>query len=577
MDERTSVDQSQGKLIKQLPRWLAWIDKVFPISDFILPIRSWGATSEIIISIIIASFFINLLGLVFPLTLLQLYDRIIPNQSVSTLFWLVVLVLFTVIIAGILRIMRSYIGAWADAKFEHIIGYEAFERILKSDLTKYEKEGSGRQLKRMNTLNLLRDFYAGQAIVTLIDLPFVVIFLAIIGYVGGSIVIVPFLMILAALVSTFHNTDKLQKILKDRQDQDDRRLNFVVEMISKIHTVKSNTMEAQMQRRYERLQKSSSLFDYKIALRGSYLMTDGFTIAQLTIAAVVAYGSILVFNGYMTLGALAACTLLAGRCLQPVNALISVWNRLQTIKVAREEFNKIFEMAPEQTGTLVKKIEGEIEFKNVSFQYSNDSPPLLKDFSLKVEPKETICITGEGIVGKSTLLWMILGFINPTKGQVLIDQEAVSKYDIENLRRQIGYLPQNAVLFQGTILENLTMFNDDLDQQAMKLAAAVGLHDIVEHLPDGYDTKVANQTTESIPRGVAQRIAIARSLIHNPPIILFDEANISLDMGGDKKVRELLENLNGKHTIILISHRPSIMNIAKRRYTLEDGHLRLIQ
>jgi ATP-binding cassette subfamily C protein LapB len=557
-------------------RFRSWIDKYIPLSDFALPVRAWDSNQHIIASIVIASLFINALALVFPLVLLQMYDRIIPNQSVSTLFWLVFLVLLTVILSGILRVMRSYVGAWADAKFEHIIGTEAFEQILKSDLSVYEKEGSGRQLKRMNSLNMLRDFYSGQALVILIDIPFILIFLLLIVYIGGALVIVPILMIVFALWSTLHNTEKLQTILKERQDHDDRRLNFIVEMITRIHTIKSNTMEAQMQRRYERLQKASSLFDYQTALRGSYLLTDGFTLSQLTIVLVAAYGSIMVFNGHITLGALAACTLLAGRCLQPINSLISVWSRLQSIKVAREELNKVFEMPIETGGNLVKKIKGELEFENVSFSYGENNSLLIKNFNLKIHPKEAVCISGEGLSGKSTLMWMILGFIKPTKGRVLIDGEPVSEYDLTSLRTQIGYMPHNGVLFQGTILENLTMFDDKLENEAIQAAEAVGLSAIVEHLPDGYDTYVGNQAAQAIARGVAQRIIIARALIHNPQIILFDEANISLDMDGDKKIRELLEKLSQDRTILMISHRPSIIKIAKKHYLLQAGSLRLL-
>ena len=219
------------------------IEKIINFTNFALPIKTWHSTREIVTSILLASFLINLLSLVFPLTLLQVYDRIIPNQSVSTLVWLVIAVFIAITLTALLRVLRSYVGAWADAKFEHIVGCKAFNTIMQCSLSEYEGEGTGKHLKRINALNTMRDFYAGQAMVSLVDVPFVVIFLLLIGYIAGWLVLVPIAMISLLLFATFMSSDKMRKLLLARQDHDNRRLNFIVETLSKIHTIKSNHAE----------------------------------------------------------------------------------------------------------------------------------------------------------------------------------------------------------------------------------------------------------------------------------------------------------------------------------------------
>lgn len=547
--------------------------------NFGLPLQAWKNTQEIVYSIIFATLAINILALIFPLTLLQIYDRIIPNQSMTTLIWLAVAVIISLILGAFLKVVRTYVGAWADARFEHVVGCRAFDKILNCNLSEYEKEGSGRHLKRISALNMLKNFYVGQALVSIVDIPFIFIFLILIAYIGTWIVFVPIAVIFLVFYVTFSNTTLFQTLLEERQDHDDRRLNFIVETISKVHTIKSNTMEAQMLRRFERLQKYSSFYDYKMTQHSAHLMSDSVSLSQLTIVMVVAIGSTMVFNGALSVGGLAACTLLAGRCLQPVNMIISMWSRLQAIKVAHEEISKVLSMESELKDDLkkVENIKGKIVFDKIYFRHEEEQSFLLKDFNLTIMPNETISISGEGVSGKTTILWMILKLVKPQSGKIFIDDQDIQTLDPVSLRRFISYMPQQAVLFQGTLLENLTLFEEQYETRAKQLCEKVGLLSFIEHFPDGYDTKIGTQSAEALPRGIMQRVVIVRSLIYDPKIILFDEANTTVDMEGDKKIRELLQNLSKNHTIIIVSHRPSIVALAQKQYVIEDGKLRLTE
>lgn len=555
-------------------RFRQWVEA----SGFLLLLDAWKNNKDVIMSVLLASFVINVLGLVFPLTLLQVYDRIIPHQSYGTLIWLTIIVAVALLLAAVLKVIRAYVGAWADAKFEHKLGCDAFSSLLNCKLSLYEREGSGRHLKRLTSLNSLKQFYAGQALISVIDVPFIFVYLGLIAYIGGLLVIIPIIIIISAFITTLNNTDALLKKLKERQDHDERRLNFIVETLSKIHTIKSTTMEAQMLRRYERLQKSSSFFDFKITQGSSALVSDSIVFSQSTVALIAAWGSVQVFNGSLTVGILAACILLAGQCLQPVNSLLSMWGRLQSIKLAHEELNKILTMVPENEGDFkeLKEVQGKIRFENVSLKASNDDYFILKDIDLTIDANETISITGEGLSGKSTLISLLLKLQDPTQGRILIDDNDIAEIDPHSLRAAIGFMPEQAILFKGTILDNMTMFQEEYETRARNLARETGLARFIEQFPDGYDTKVGGQAAEVLPRGLIQHIVIIRALVRDPKIILFDEADTTIDMEGDKNIIGLLKLLKNNRTMILVSHRPSVTAIAHRQFVMEKGHLRLL-
>ncbi|MCB1827931.1 MAG: hypothetical protein KDH94_05840, partial [Coxiellaceae bacterium] len=357
------------------------LHQLVDVADFALPLRAWNATGNVLLSILFASLLINILSLAFPLALLQIYDRIIPNVAINTLIVLATGVFIALLLEAVLKVTRNYVGAWADAKFEHIIGCQGFKRLMDASLMEIESEGAGVHVKRLNALNTLRDFYAGQAITSLIDLPFVIVLLALIAYIAGWLVFVPILMLSLFLYLAVKNSKKLKEILDARRDEDDRRMNYIIETLSNIHTVKSISMEAQMQRRYERLQRSSSVHDHNVSMESAKATGMGMSLSQLTLIAVVAFGSLLVMKGHLTIGGLAACTLLSGRCLQPINTVVGLWTRMQSIKIAREDLDKLLSMPIEDKATLpnMPTLKGEIELRNVSFQYPGSDAPLFEN------------------------------------------------------------------------------------------------------------------------------------------------------------------------------------------------------
>lgn len=559
--------------------WEAFKSTVFPIagsggdSKLGAVALSPGTTFDLFIS----TLFINLLGLALPLMLLQVYDRIVPNPAERTLVLLVLGVGVAFILEAFLRTCRSYVTGWMGARFEHKIGCRIADRFLSANITDFEKDGPGVQLERMNSVSTLREFYSGQALLILCDLPFVLIFLAIIAYLAGYLILVPIVLIVLFGAAAIHVGLTLRESLSERTTADTRRFNFIIEVLGGIHTVKSMAMEEQMVRRYERLQETCAEANRKTVLQSVIALSTGSLFSQLTFLFVVGFGAIQVIDGSLTIGGLAACTLLSGRCVQPLQRAIAVWTRFQTIRLARDRVDEVFSLGSEENSNLppLPAVAGEIEFRGVSFRYQEDGPNILDNVSLKIAPGEAVGICGTNSSGKSTLLSLMVGVIRPSEGSTLIDGNDLTQFDPSSFNGSIAYLPQDAVLFNGTIMENLTMFRPDREQKARRAAQMSDLHDMIIRIPQGYDSKVGDGAYDWLPRGFKQRIAIARALVDDPRIFLFDEANTALDGAGDLILNKFLASLKGKQTLVLVSHRPSILKLCDRIYDLKDGHLTL--
>ena len=526
--------------------------------------------------LMLASLAINVLSLALPLVILQVYDRILPNTAQATLLFLIIGLAVVLLLDGVLRVARSYIGGWEAARFEHMTGCAAVNRILATDVRNFEKDAPGVHLDRLNAVDMLRDYHAGQAKLLIADLPFIALFLGLMWLIAGDLVLVPIGLLLLLFAAALAVGHLLRQAVQERAELDDRRYNFIIEVLSGMATVKGLAMEGLLQRRYERLQENGAASTYRTTFLSNLAQGVGSFFSSLAMVSVAAVGATYVIAGELSIGALAACTLLAGRAIQPPLRALGLWTQLQNVQVARERLDTLFElpMEDEQARRDMMRIDGAIELKNVSFRYDEDGPLLLDGIDLKIGAGEIIGISGGTGHGKSTLLMLILKALAPSSGQVLIDGLDIANCDVTSLRRQIAYLPQSAVLFQGTILDNLTLFRGrDALGPGLQAAELLGLDKLIHGLPAGYDTRVGDGANNELPTGTKQAIAMARALAGSPRIILFDEANSALDSKSDARLKEALLSLKGGPTMVLISHRPSLLALATRVYDLADGKL----
>ena len=525
--------------------------------------------------IILSSAAINILSLALPMVLLQVYDRLIPNQALNTLSILIIGLCVVLLLDVFLRTARSYLVGWIGAQYEHETGCDAMSKILRGDLNELESVASGEQLDRLNSIDSIRDFYGSQASLAVMDLPFVLLFLGILAYIGTWLVLVPIVLLVLLGWIAFKLGIHLRESIEDDTLWEDRKYSFIIEVLRGIHSVKSMAMESLMDRRYERLMENCSKSSYNVIYLNSLAQGIGTTFSQITMVAVAGIGSLLVIQNEITLGALAASILLSGRTVQPLLRALGIWTRFQHIQIAHDKLTKIDEIKQERVEETVdvNRVET-IELKNFSFKYNEDDDFALNNINLKLNHGDIIGIRGGNSSGKSTLLWAMMGGLTPTKGELLINGKNPETYSTNSIRSRMAYLPSHPIMFQGTIMDNLTMFQgDDKIDSVMKASEHMDLNQILVRMPEGFETMVGDASQNELPAGIVQRIAIIRALATNPDVILFDEANSGLDSSSDEDLKNLMEKLKGKCTIILVSFRPSLLKLADKIYDLKEGEL----
>ncbi|MCG8017634.1 MAG: ATP-binding cassette domain-containing protein [Candidatus Thiodiazotropha sp. 'RUGA'] len=539
-------------------------------SGFTIP-RGWRRPD-----VLLASLGINTLALAMPMVVLQVYDRIIPHQAMGTFMALMIGMLGVVILESMLRIFRSAILAWSGARFEHRESMDAMHQVLHTDTLAFNRETSGDYLTRLQSVEEINQFYSGQSMLLLMDFPFVILFLSLIWFISGELVQIPlFLLAIFAAVSILLGR-QLHNALKARNITDSRRQNFLIEVLSGIHTVKSMAMEALMLRRYERLQAQSAESIRKLAHINSVVQGFGSTFSQVAMVSFVSFGSLSVISGDLTVGALAAGTMLTGRVLQPGLKAMGLWTQFQSVRLSLDRRQEIDQMPAEISGEYdgPEPLRGDIRVDSIHFRYPGQEQWLLEDLSLEVPAGGSVGITGNNGTGKSTLISIMTGFMHPQQGDVLLDGRNIKAYRQEFLRQQIGFMPQHGMLYEGTILENMTLFREgEAIDQAMELSRELGLGEIIARMPDGLDTQIGGSAVNSLSEGVRQKIVMVRSLIGHPNIILFDDANANFDIKNDAKLMALIKKMKGSRTLVIVSHRPSFLRICDKQFELRDGQL----
>jgi ATP-binding cassette, subfamily C, bacterial LapB len=525
---------------------------------------------------VVASLGVNLLSMAIPITLMQVYDRIVPADAVSTLIWLVVLCVVALLLEGSLRFMRSVVGAWMAARFEHIVGTKAVDKILRSRLGEFRKHSLGAHIDRLNAVGMLRTFYAGQVFQVLLDIPFVFVFLFAVFFLSPKLIIVTisvsvlFLACIAVVKKRFKKVRELQEV------QNDRRFDFILEVLGGIHFLKAQAFEEEMMRRYERLQASSAHANMESSGWSAFPSIIGMTFSQINMFGVVGFGAVLVIEGKLTLGGLAACTLLASRAFQPIQNMASFLLRFSQAEIARSHIEQISAMPGDtlaDTPTLPREIVGRVEFADVTFGHAEGDAPLFENLNISIPPRGMIGIFGTNSAGTSTFLQLVAGLLQPGSGKITIDDFDLKQWDCSNRRGSVEYVPRIGSLFKGTILDNISMFDPNKATAAFIAAELLDLDDLVASLPNGYETVVDSQAKNFLPPGLVQRICIARALVDRPRVLLFDKCGEVMDRESQRVFRQVLARLKGRCTVIVVSSNAKFLMLADSVYRLSRGKL----
>lgn len=525
-------------------------------------------------SVCAASVFINCMALALPLTILQVYDRVLPNQAIHTLTLLIAGLTGVIVVDAALKFLRSYLVGWSGAAYTHVASLEAFSRLMNAPSHGYETTPVSVYLNRLNALSNAGDYLGGQSRLIAMDLPFVPMFALIMYFVGGSIVLVPIVLFVVFAVLGAYRSRRIREVVEERDEQDNRKYDFIIESLKGLHTIKSMAMEPQIMRRYERLQNQVGELSHRSILLTSSAQSLGALYASLSTIALVVYGGILAIHGSMTIGGLACCMLLSSQIIQPLLRGIAIWSEIQTLQYRREEAAHLFELpqVPRAVATS-DDVEGRISVRNVSFRYLDDQPMVLEDISLEIAPGEMIGLKGWDGSGRTTLLNLIRGDLTPTRGKVLIDGVDLQDPAGRALLPRIGYVGQTPFAFAGTVLENLTMFGSTSMQNAKAAAELIDLETEIKRYPTGFDTPLGDGTAHDIPATTAQRINIARTLAREPAVLILDEANTAFDHRGEDALMQALTALRGQITVIIASHRPALLRLTDRAFELKNSAL----
>ncbi|WP_377807122.1 ATP-binding cassette domain-containing protein [Azospirillum sp. A29] len=536
--------------------------------------------------LILASFALNIFGLALPVTLLHVYDRILPNESYGTMLLLGIGCGAAAVMEAILRVARSALTTWMGARIEHQSSASLIDRLMHMPLNAFSQQGIGTHFEVYRAIKLVREFYSGQALQSAIDIPFAVLYLGLIALLAGWLAAIPVAVLGLFLIVGAVLGRRMRRALESRHTLEERRLNFISEVLGGVHTVKGLGTEAGLLRRHERLQQGCSEEDFTVArLSGTASVVAG-TLAQATMMLVVLLGSVSVIDGAMTTGVLTACSMLAGRCVQPVQALFDRWVRYQSVSLALRRIGHVLlevgsdgtaapvarDGSPEADGAVATPLApGSIEMDKVSFAYDR-GPEILSGLSLSVGPGEFLGVVATNSSGKTTLLRLILGVLRPRSGEVRVGVRTLTGADAMIGIGGVVYVGEHPELFKGTILQNLTLFDPSRADLAMEVCRRLGLDRRIASLPQGYETIVGDASQEALPRGARQMICLARALVREPAVLLLDEPNSSLDVESDKAFRRALDELRGSVTILLVSSRPSLLSLADRVVQIVDGH-----
>lgn len=522
------------------------------------------------------SFFSNILALAFPLAVMQVYDRIIPNRTLNTLLFLSLGVILTFILDIILRGARSYLNIWADTKYEYALGKTAFTKLMDAPLYVYEQADVGTRLKQFAVLEQIKGFYNNQLLIAIFDIPFLIIFLATIAYIGGWLFLIPLMSSIVITFFTYRFIKRWENMLEAKITAESRESDFIINVLSSIHTAKSIGMEELLIRRYERLQKTGTHINLLSSIHSGDLLTIKTIASQLSIILMASIGCIGVIQGSMAIGGLSACVLLVGRVMRPLDRILNALNRLKMLAITRKKLDLIFLMPDEKRPNAISPdaLAGEITLKDVGFYFEDYTAHwIFKNLNLVIPTHSLVAITGSNQVQKTTLLNILATIAKPTAGHYLLDGHDVDQYEAHALRAKIAYLTRTGKLFRGTMMDNLSAFDDDLIPTARRFVDQLGLNVVVSKLPNGFDTFVGDRAVEALPGGVINMIFIIRALVNKPKIILFDETNINLDTQASQKMTELLVRLKEFATVIILPASEASLALADVVYAFQGDQL----
>ncbi|MBD9433276.1 type I secretion system permease/ATPase [Achromobacter sp. ACM03] len=525
---------------------------------------------------LIAALLINVFAMAMPLFTMNVYDRVVPNNAVETLWVLAIGITLVVIFNMILSTARSHVVDSASKRVDVRLSAQIMERVL--DLRMEGRPVSvGSFAANLRSFESIRDFIASATITTLVDLPFILLFLLALVWISPWMVLPPLVAIVLILLVSLAAQARMESLTMASYQASSQRNATLVEALTGLESVKTLNAQGSIQRNWERATEYIALTGGKLKLISS--STVGFVqaVQQLVSISVVIIGVYQAQESAISMGGIIAASMIAGRCLAPlgqVAGLLMQYQNARTSLGSIDNYMKLPIERPAEAEFLHRPVfHGGIEFRDVTFSYPGSKQPVLKKVSFKLKPGEKVGIIGRIGSGKTTLEKLALALYQPTEGAVLLDGVDVRQIDPADVRRAIGHVPQDPLLFYGSLKHNLAMGAPYADDASILAAANMaGVTDFANLHPDGFDM-VIGERGESLSGGQRQSVAVARALINDPPILLLDEPSSNMDHQSEAQLRKRLGEASATKTILLVTHRTALLDLVDRLIVIDNGHI----
>lgn len=526
------------------------------------------------VQVMIAAMVSNFLSLSTSLFTMTVYDRIIPNGAFESLIALSIGVVIALAFDFLIKSLRARFIDVASKKADLEISRRLFDRILSLSPNE-QRQKTGHMAGTIREFETLREFFNSSTLVILIDLPFVFFFIYVIYLIAGPLAYIPLVAVPLVIIVGLGIQPFLSRITKGTIESGMNKQAVLVETLNGLETVNATGSGKLMRKRYEEALHNQSETGNRIRTLSMFVINFAASIQQYAQVGAIFFGVYLIVEGTITQGALIGAVILGGRTMSPLSQLANTLSRANGALTAYRSLAKLLGSKHSEHANLSPisrpQLNGEIEFKNVSFKFEGASQPILKNLTFKIPAGQKIALVGKMGSGKSTLSRLIAGILEPTEGAILIDGVDVRQIDPADVRKNIGTMLQDSWLFSGTIRENIQMgFNEYDDEHILKICKIAGVDDFVGSDPKGYDLEVRERGV-GLSGGQRQTINLARSLLHDPKILLLDEPTSSMDQGTEKKVVASLQSISSEKTMVIVTHRNPILTMVDRVFVLEGG------
>jgi ATP-binding cassette, subfamily B, bacterial HlyB/CyaB len=548
--------------------------KAFDLSWFVPAIQKYR---RLFSEVLVASFILQLLALVTPLFFQVVIDKVLVHQGMTTLTVLGIGLLTVSLFEAVLSGLRTYLFSHTTNRVDVELGAKLYGHLQRLPMSFFASQPVGTIVARMRELETVRSFITGTALTLCVDAVFTVVFFAVMYYYSPALFWIVFATVPAYAALSYVVTPMLRRRLDENFQRSAENQAFLVESVAAAETVKAMAIEPQMQRRWEEQLAGYVNASFRSQHLGNIANQVAGFVSKVSVVLILWIGARAVMKGELTIGQLVAFNMLAARVSGPILRIVQLWQEFQQTRVSVSKIGEIMNAPTEAGGggarTTLPAMNGAVQLQGVVFRYSPDRPEVLKDLDFQAAPGEVIGIVGRSGSGKSTLSKLIQRMYTPESGRVLVDGVDLAMVDVAWLRRQIGVVLQENVLFRRTVRENIALADPGMPmEQVVHAARLAGAHEFILELPQAYDTLI-EEHGGNLSGGQRQRIAIARALVTNPRILIFDEATSALDYESERIVQDNMRQICRQRTVFIIAHRLTAVKHADRIIVMDRGEI----